>query len=100
MLHEFIAVNREEIVRRCRALAGTRSVPSPTEEEIDCGVPVLLDQLSDALRQLGYDLDREHFRNDFGDDGCLVAGSRPHFQNAFRTLQGEGLGHERDDVWL
>ena len=51
MLHEFIAVNREEIVRRCRALVGQRSVPPPTEAEIDRGVPVLLDQLSDALRR-------------------------------------------------
>jgi signal transduction histidine kinase len=51
MLYEFIVTNREEIVRRCRALVGTRSVPSPTETEIDRGVTALLDQLSDALRR-------------------------------------------------
>ena len=50
MLHEFIAVNREEIIRRCRAKVATRSVPPPTEAEIDHGVPVFLDQLVDALR--------------------------------------------------
>ena len=50
MLHEFIAVNREEIIRRCRAKVATRSVPPPTEAEIDHGVPVFLDQLRDALR--------------------------------------------------
>ena len=50
MLHEFIAVNREEIIRRCRAKVATRSVPPPTEVEIDHGVPVFLDQLVDALR--------------------------------------------------
>jgi signal transduction histidine kinase len=50
MLHEFIAVNREEIIRRCRAKVATRSVPPPTEAEIDHGVPVFLDQLMDALR--------------------------------------------------
>jgi signal transduction histidine kinase len=50
MLHEFIAVNREEIIRRCRAKVGTRSVPPPTDVEIDHGVPVFLDQLIDALR--------------------------------------------------
>ena len=50
MLHEFIAVNRDEIIRRCRAKVATRSVPPPTEAEIDHGVPVFLDQLVDALR--------------------------------------------------
>ena len=50
MLHEFIAINREEIIRRCRAKVATRSVPPPTEAEIDHGVPVFLDQLVDALR--------------------------------------------------
>jgi hypothetical protein len=50
MLHEFIAVNREEIIRRCRAKVARRSVPPPTEAEIDHGVPVFLDQLVNALR--------------------------------------------------
>jgi signal transduction histidine kinase len=50
MLHEFIAVNRNEIIRRCRVKVATRSVPPPTEAEIDHGVPVFLDQLRDALR--------------------------------------------------
>ena len=50
MLHEFIAVNRDEIIRRCRAKVATRSVPPPTEVEIDHGVPVFLDQLRNALR--------------------------------------------------
>jgi signal transduction histidine kinase len=50
MLYEFIAVYREEIIRRCRAKVATRSVPPPTDAEIDHGVPVFLDQLMDALR--------------------------------------------------
>ena len=50
MLHEFIAFNREEIIRRCRAKVATRSVPPPTDPEIDHGVPVFLDQLMAALR--------------------------------------------------
>ncbi len=50
MLHEFIAVNREEIIRRCSVKVVTRSVPPPTDVEIDHGVPVFLDQLIDALR--------------------------------------------------
>ena len=50
MLHEFIAINRDEIIRRCRVKVAKRSVPPPTEAEIDHGVPVFLDQLTDALR--------------------------------------------------
>jgi signal transduction histidine kinase len=50
VLREFIALNREEIIRRCRAKVATRSVPPPTEAEIDHGVPVFLDQLVGALR--------------------------------------------------
>ena len=50
MLHEFIAVNREEIIRRCRAKVANRSVPPPTAAEIDHGVPLFLDQLVRAMR--------------------------------------------------
>ena len=50
MLHEFISLNRDEIITRCRAKVATRSVPPPTEAEIDHGVPLFLDQLADALR--------------------------------------------------
>jgi signal transduction histidine kinase len=50
MLHEFIGVNRDEIIRRCRAKVAARSMPPPTPAEIDHGVPVFLDQLQSALR--------------------------------------------------
>ena len=50
VLHEFIAVNRNEIIRRCRAKVAARSMPPPTDREIDHGVPVFLDQLVNALR--------------------------------------------------
>ena len=59
MLHEFIAVNRDEIIRRCRAKVATRSVPPPTEAEIDHGVPLFLDQLVAALRSGGAKLNPE-----------------------------------------
>jgi signal transduction histidine kinase len=50
MLHEFIEVNRDEIITRCRAKVATRSVPPPTEAEINHGVPLFLDQLVGVLR--------------------------------------------------
>lgn len=50
MLHQFIATNRDEIIRRCRTKVATRSIPPPSKAEIDHGVPLFLDQLVDALR--------------------------------------------------
>ena len=49
MLQEFIEVNREEIINRCRAKVAKRSLPLPTKAEIDHGVPLFLDQLVAAL---------------------------------------------------
>ena len=50
MLHEFITMHRGEIIARCRAKVASRSIPPPTEAELDHGVPIFLDQLGDALR--------------------------------------------------
>ena len=53
MLEQFIEINREDIISRCRAKVATRSVPPPTAVEIDHGVPLFLDQLVTALRAGG-----------------------------------------------
>jgi hypothetical protein len=37
MLNDFIAVNRDEIIRRCGAKVATRPVPPPTDAEINHG---------------------------------------------------------------
>ena len=50
MLYEFIQVNSDEIIARCRAKVAARSTPPPTKLEIDHGVPVFLRQLTEALR--------------------------------------------------
>ena len=50
MLHEFITLNRDEIIGRCRAKVATRSIPPPSEAEINHGVPLFLSQLVDSLR--------------------------------------------------
>lgn len=50
MLYEFVSINRDEIIRRCRLKMASRLVPSPTGAALDHGVPVFLDQLADALR--------------------------------------------------
>jgi signal transduction histidine kinase len=50
VLHEFIVDNRDEIIRRCRAKVAARSVAPSPKADIDHGVPMFLDQLTDALR--------------------------------------------------
>lgn len=50
MLHEFILVNRGEIITRCRAKVAARSMPSRSDPKVDNGVPVFLDQLVTTLR--------------------------------------------------
>jgi signal transduction histidine kinase len=85
MLYEFITLNREEIIARCRANVATRSIPPPSEVEINHGVPLFLDQLVDMLQsgggtgdidktasQHGHDLLRQGFTvsqvvHDYGD---------------------------------
>jgi signal transduction histidine kinase len=50
MLYEFITLNREEIITRCRAKVATRSIPPPSHLEINHGVPLFLEQLVAMLR--------------------------------------------------
>ena len=45
--------NREAIITRCRAKVATRLIPTPSEAEINHGVPLFLDQLVDALHSGG-----------------------------------------------
>ena len=51
MLDRFVAENRAEIIRRCRAKVELRSIPPPTPAELEYGVPRFLDQLVDVLRE-------------------------------------------------
>src|SRR4051812_596299 len=112
MLHEFIAVNRAEIIRRCRAKGALRSIPPPATREIDHGVPVFLDQLTQALRlglssspeigwtalRHGHDLLRQGFTvsqvvHDYGDvcqaiTELAVETDAPISADDFRVLNG------------
>ena len=49
-LSEFIEVNRDELIGRCRAKVSQRSSPPATEAEIARGVPLFLEQLVDELQ--------------------------------------------------
>lgn len=54
MLREFIVLNREEIIRRCKRKVAARSIPPPEGALVDRGVPMFLDQLGHSL---GHGLD-------------------------------------------
>jgi hypothetical protein len=49
-LFEFVVVHRTDLISRCRAKVATRPSPSPTDAEIEHGVPLFLDQLVSELR--------------------------------------------------
>ncbi len=48
-LQDFILANRDELIGRCRTKVRARSVPPVTEQEINHGVPMFLDQLVEEL---------------------------------------------------
>ena len=50
MLQDFIAKNRTEIIALCRAKVAARPAPRPTPAELEHGVPLFLDQLTEILR--------------------------------------------------
>ena len=51
MLHEFLAVHRDELIERCKFKATLRVAPKKTHEAAPPnGIPMLLDQLIDMLR--------------------------------------------------
>jgi signal transduction histidine kinase len=50
MLHELITTHRALIIERTRTQLGKRSSLRPTDFELDQGIPLFLDQLSETLR--------------------------------------------------
>jgi len=50
MLYEFIETHRAELISRTRKKVAARVAPRPTENELECGVPLFLDQLCETLR--------------------------------------------------
>lgn len=50
MLAEFVAVNRAELISRCRAKVAARSDSGPPDAGPNRGIPMFLDQLVEELR--------------------------------------------------
>jgi signal transduction histidine kinase len=111
VLHEFITLNRSDIIARCRAKVAARLIPTPTESEINHGVPLFLDQVVQTLQHHqtgseigksaalhGHDLLKRGFTvgqvvHDYGDvcqsiTEIAVATNAPIGADEFRTLNG------------
>ena len=50
MLHEFLTANRIELIDRCRSKVAQRLAPKATDQEMEHGIPLFLDQLIKTLR--------------------------------------------------
>jgi signal transduction histidine kinase len=50
MLHEFLAINRDDLISRCRLMVAQRLAPRATGRELEHGIPHFLDQLITTLR--------------------------------------------------
>jgi signal transduction histidine kinase len=50
MLHEFLAINRVELIERCRLQVAKRLAPKVTDAELTHGIPAFLNQLIKTLR--------------------------------------------------
>jgi signal transduction histidine kinase len=50
MLHEFLTTNRIELIARCRSKVAQRLAPKATDEEMQHGIPLFLDQLIKTLQ--------------------------------------------------
>src|SRR5689334_7412101 len=49
MLHDFLTANRAELIDRCRTKVSRRRSPMATASELECGVPLFLEQLIQTL---------------------------------------------------
>src|ERR1700733_7266162 len=50
VLHEFLTINRVDLIERCRLKVAKRLLPKVTDAELTHGIPAFLDQLIKTLR--------------------------------------------------
>jgi signal transduction histidine kinase len=59
MMYEFLTENRGELIERCRMKVAQRPSPQATEEELDHGITLFLDQIIKTLKAEEADRDAE-----------------------------------------
>jgi signal transduction histidine kinase len=52
MLHKILSYNRLALIERCKSRVARRLSPKPTEDELEFGIPLFIDQLIQTLRAL------------------------------------------------
>lgn len=88
MLHEFLTVNRAELIERCRVKVAQRPAPGASDVELEHGISHFLDQLVKTLRmEQGSDPGRS--RAVSGPSGGAHAGASEMGETA--TLHGSEL---------
>jgi signal transduction histidine kinase len=50
VLHEFLTINRADLIDRCRLKVAQRTAPKATDAELEHGIPLFLDQLIKTLQ--------------------------------------------------
>ena len=50
MMHEFLSRHRDELIERCRIKVAERPLPTATQQKLEHGIPLFLDQLIKTLR--------------------------------------------------
>jgi len=50
MLHEFLTANRDDLIARCRVKVAQRQTPEATQQELEHGIPLFLNQLIKTLQ--------------------------------------------------
>ncbi len=97
MLHHFLANNRDELAKRCRIKVGNRPGRSATEEQLQNGIPLFLDQL---IRTLQVEQSSEPLKSELisGPAGGGVALSEVSVSAAQHGKDLLGLGLTVDQV--
>jgi hypothetical protein len=97
MLHEFIQTHRADLIVRCRTKVADRSAPPATADELQYGVPLILDQLVEALSR------ESALPSPHGDSAAGFSPQAPGWKEATRTAGLHGaellkLGYTVDQV--
>jgi len=99
MLHEFLIANRSELIRRCRGKVAARRAPHATPAELEHGVPLFLDQVTDMLAHPGRDLPRPQPSGSTAAESRMSDGATRHGEELRRhSYTIEQVVHDYGDL--
>lgn len=101
MLHEFLADNRDDLIARCRVKAARRQGSTATDEQLENGLPIFLEQLIRTLQAeqlLGADFSAADSLKISGVAGSALSGSEIGASAARHGKELLVLGFTVDEV--